>query len=100
MQCDNREPEFVTAFQDQHDHIAMSYPQRLEIGSRLIGVFLQICKCEINMFAPVVCPAQSFFVGFFSGPCIYYIISEIKVLGYFYLEILYKIFLRRKRRLI
>ena len=97
MQCDNREPEFVTAFQDQHHHIAMSDSQRLEIGSRLIGVFLQIGKGEINMFALVVCPAQSLFVG---GPCIYYIISEIKVLGYFYLEILYKIFLRRKRRLI
>ena len=100
MQCDNREPEFITAFQYQHDHVAVPDSQRLEISGCPVGVFLQVGEGEVDMFSLVVCPAQSNLIGFFFRPRIYYVISEVEVLRDFYFEILYKIFLRLESRFI
>ena len=68
----------------------MADSQRLEISSRLICIFLQVGKGEVDMFPLVVCPTQCNLIGFFFRPCIYYVISEVEVLRDFYLEILYK----------
>ena len=100
MQRDNREPEFITAFQYQHDHITVADSQRLEISGSLVGIFFQVGKGEVYVFPLVVCPTQRNLIGFFFRPCIYYVISEVEVLRDFYLEILYKIFLRLKGRLV
>ena len=100
MQRDNREPEFITAFQYQHDHITVADPQRLEIGGCPVGLFLQVGKGEIDMFPLVVCPAKRNLIGGFFRPCIYYVISEVEVLRDFYLEILSKIFLRLESRFV
>jgi hypothetical protein len=56
MQCDDREPELITAFEYQHHHIAMSDPQGLEIRSRLVRIPFQVGKRKINMLSMIVCP--------------------------------------------
>ena len=50
MQRDNREPEFITAFQYQHDHITVADPQRLEISGSLVGILFQVGKGEVYVF--------------------------------------------------
>ena len=45
------------------------------------------------MFSFIVCPEKSVFIRTLGSPCIYYIITEVKVFGHFYFEVLYKILL-------
>ena len=89
----DREPEFITAFQNQHHLVAMSDTQTLEVRSRHIGIFFQISISKLNMFSFIVCPKKSVFIRTLGSPCIYYIITKVKVFGHFYFEVLYKILL-------
>ena len=99
MKGDDREPELITAFKDKHHLIAAPDTEPLEIRCRLIAVSLHVGKREVKVFAPVVRPAQGSFLRSLVRPCVDHIVAVIKMFRYFDMEILLKIFLRRKRRL-
>ena len=96
MQSNNGIPKLIPAFQDQHHHISFSYPQALEIGSRPVCIFFQIRIGILAMFAFIIRPQKSLFIRLFCRPCVNHIISKIKVLRYFDMEVLDKILLRSK----
>ncbi|OAV75832.1 hypothetical protein Barb7_00525 [Bacteroidales bacterium Barb7] len=100
VQGNNGKPELIPPLQYQHHHIAVPYPQRLEISRRPVRICLYIGKGEINMFPLVVCPANSPFLRSFLRPGIHYVISVIEIFRYVYLEVLLEIFLRLEGRLI
>ena len=94
MQGDSREPEFDTALQDKHDHIAMANAQALEIRSSSIGLFLQFCISILMFQSLVVSPEDCILFRTFGSPCIHYIIAEVEVFRNLNLEVLYKFLLR------
>ena len=100
VEGDNREPKFVPPFENEHDHIAVAYSQRLEIGGGFIAFAFDVGKCEINSFTLIVGPKQGFFIGGNARPFVNYVVPEIEAVGNFNFEILHEIFLRGERCLI
>ena len=91
MEGDNREPELITTFQDQHDHISTPNTQRLEIGSGLVGISFHIGKGEIDVFTMVVRPAERTLLWLLSRPCVYHIVTKVEILGHLNPQILFEI---------
>ena len=44
VQCDDAEPELITAFQNQHYHIPVPDAETPEIGSRHVRIALHVGK--------------------------------------------------------
>ena len=87
VQSNDRKPEFIPAFQNQHDLISMTDSQTLEIGGGHVSIFLQVRIRKLYMCSFVVCPQQRIFIGLFSRPGIYHIITEIKIFRHLHFKI-------------
>ena len=99
MQRNDGEPELVASLKDQHHFVAAAYAERLEIGGGTIRSLLDLCKCEVDVFAVIVRPAEGASRRLLCGPSIDDVVSVVKVLGYADMEIVFEIFLRRERGL-
>lgn len=93
MQGHNAEPEFVTAFQDEHHHVAVADAKALEVAGRLVGVALHVGEGELAVFALVVGPEQGGFIGLFGCPGVDDVVAEVEVLGYVYFQVLFEVLL-------
>lgn len=93
MQGHNAEPEFVTAFQDEHHHVAVADAKALEVAGRLVGVALHVGEGELAVFAFVVGPEQGGFIGLFGCPGVDDVVAEVEVLGYVYFQVLFEVLL-------
>jgi hypothetical protein len=96
VQCNDAEPELVATLQDEHHHVAVANAQALEIAGRHVGIALHVGKRKLAVLALVVGPKQSGFVGLFGCPGVYNIVSEVEVIGYINLQVLYKVLLGSK----
>lgn len=94
VQGDDGVPKSLSAFENDHDLVAMPDAECLEVGSGTVAEVFDLGKGEIAMFAGIVGPAKGALgrVGF--GPCINNVISKIELLRDIYFEVLTKVFLR------
>ena len=99
VQCDNREPELIAAFEYEHHHVAAFDAERQEKRGGLVAFALDVGKGEVDVVVFLVGPAKGFFVGRDAGPFVYDVVSEVEILGYVYVEVFDEIFLRGKFRL-
>ena len=93
VQCHNAEPEFITAFQYQHHHVSVPDAEALEIGSRHVCVPFHVGKGKLPAFALVIGPQQCGFVGLLGCPGIHYVVAEVEILRYVYLQVLDEVLL-------
>ena len=99
MQGDDREPEFVTAFEYKHDHVAPFYSQWEEKSGGFVALAFDVGKCEIDVVVLFIGPAKRFFLRGDAGPFVYDIVSEVEIFGYIYTEVFNEIFLGGEFRL-
>ena len=78
VECQDAEPELYAPLEDKHHHVAATNAQLLEVGGRQVTVVLHVGKGVLAVFALVVGPEQGWFVGFFSSPCIHYVVGEVE----------------------
>ena len=98
VQGEDRKPEFVSPFENQHHHVALSDAETLEIGGRAVGFTLHVGKGELDLAAPVIRPQQRLLVGFLRRIGIHHVIGEIEIRGDADTEIPYVVLLGGKYR--
>lgn len=100
VQGEDRKPEFVSPFENQHHHVALSDAETLEIGGRAVGLPLHVGERELNLRTLIVCPEQRFPVGLFLRVGVHHVIREVEILRDADMQVLSVILLRAEGRLL
>ena len=100
VQGEDRKPEFVSPFENQHHHVALSDAETLEIGGRAVGLPLHVGERELNLRTLIVRPEQRFPVGLFLRVGVHHVIREVEILRDADMQVLSVILLRAEGRLL
>ena len=96
VQREDREPEFVAAFENQHHRVALADAEAPEPRGRAVALAFEVGEGELNLLALVVGPQQGLFVGLLRGIGVNNVVGEIEIFGNADMQVPAEILLRRK----
>ena len=100
MQSQHRDPPLVTTLEDEHNRIAPTNSQALEISGCLVALSFQLSEggTEFNTF--IVGPKQRQLIGGLCSPNIHNIVGEVEMLGNNKFQMLIVVLVGRERSLL
>lgn len=96
VQREDRKPEFVAAFENQHHRVALADAEAPEPRSRAVALAFEVGEGELNLLALVAGPQQRLFVGLLGGIGVDDVVGEIEIFRHADMQVPAEILLRRK----